>query len=142
MLSNITTAWARDVTDFLMLAAPGAAYSQVEAHGPGVDEGADSPSLLGQHVPPTLPSASTPPPAHTRDGKSTDRNTHFYVLRRDIRDLSPDEARENNNEATVVLAFPVDVAQTPIIEKQLTYAFLPLKELGFTVTGASLTVTI
>lgn len=76
----------------------------------------------------------------TSDGKSTDQNFHFCVLRRDIRNLSPDEARKNN-EATVVLAFPVE-SQTPIIEKQLVFAFLPLRKLGFTVSRASLTVTI
>lgn len=78
----------------------------------------------------------------TTDGESKDQELYFYVTRRDTCDLSPDDARKYTNKATVVLAFPVEVDKTPIIEKQLVYAFLPLRNAGFTVSCAFLTCHI
>lgn len=57
----------------------------------------------------------------------------FYVVRRDITNLPPDPVRQQTTKATVVLAFPVDAQDGPIIERQHVFAFLPLRRAGFTV---------
>jgi hypothetical protein len=38
------------------------------------------------------------------------------VIRKEINNLPPDEARKHTDQATVVLAFPVDEDDEPIIE--------------------------
>ena len=60
----------------------------------------------------------------------------YYAMKSDLRDLPFDEARKDKqgnsiDQATVVLAFPVDEHDEPILEQQYTYAFLPLRRAGF-----------
>jgi len=69
----------------------------------------------------------------TIDGNSTEENHHFYVIRKEINNLPRDEARKYTNQATVVLAFPVDEDDEPIIKQQHVFAFLPLRLAGFAV---------
>jgi len=69
----------------------------------------------------------------TVDGHSTEETQDFYVIRREISNLPRDDARKNINKATVVLAFPVDEYNDPIIKQQHVFAFLPLRRAGFTV---------
>lgn len=70
----------------------------------------------------------------TADETSTVTPNYFYVVRREIHNLPRDEARKNTNTATVVLAFPVDEEEYPIIKQQHVFAFLPLRLAGFTVS--------
>lgn len=60
----------------------------------------------------------------------------YYTMKSDLHNLPFDEARtdkEGNSIdwATVVLAFPVDEHDEPFLEEQYTYAFLPLRRVGF-----------
>ena len=73
----------------------------------------------------------------TRKGK--DESTleqKYYTMKSDLRDLPFDEARKDKqgnsiDQATVVLAFPVDEHDEPVLKQQYTYAFLPLRRVGF-----------
>ena len=61
----------------------------------------------------------------------------YYTIQKNLHHLPPDEARkthkgEDIDFATVTLAFPVDEHDEPIVEQQYTYAFLPLRKVGFT----------
>lgn len=67
-----------------------------------------------------------------------------YIGEKGIRfkNVFKEAIKRDDDEATVVLAFSVDASHTPIIEKQPVFAFLPLKELGCTVSRTSLNVII
>jgi hypothetical protein len=69
----------------------------------------------------------------TCDGEMTEDSLDYYVFRKEIDNLPHDEARKHTNQATVVLAFPIDNEEKPIVEQQHVYAFLPLRMAGFTV---------
>ena len=60
----------------------------------------------------------------------------YYVVKSDLRNLPEDAARKdkrgkNIDYATVVLAFPVNENDEPIIEPQHAFAFLFLRRVGF-----------
>jgi hypothetical protein len=55
----------------------------------------------------------------------------FHVIRKIIQDLPEDTARPEFQSAEVVLAFPVDEEENPVQIQQYTYAYLPLRNLGF-----------
>ena len=66
----------------------------------------------------------------------------FYIQKNLVSNLPPDRAREYTNEegvvvainkAQIVLAFPVDQNNNPIMENQYTYAYLPIRQVGFNV---------
>ena len=72
--------------------------------------------------------------ATTRHGNSETEALHrFQVKRRAIDNLPEDENRPDTRNVEVVLAFPVDRNDNPITSHQYTYAYLPLRNLGFTV---------
>ena len=63
-------------------------------------------------------------------------NQTYYITKSDLCDLPFDEARKDKagksiDTATVILAFPVDEHDKPVIKPQYTYAFLPLRPVGF-----------
>ncbi|KAL9603458.1 MAG: hypothetical protein Q9219_001145 [cf. Caloplaca sp. 3 TL-2023] len=60
----------------------------------------------------------------------------YYTVERDLQNLPFDEARKDKqgksiDSATVILAFPVDEQDEPVITPQYTYVFLPLRCVGF-----------
>ncbi|KAL8701070.1 MAG: hypothetical protein Q9201_005112 [Fulgogasparrea decipioides] len=60
----------------------------------------------------------------------------YYTMKSELDNLPFDEARkdkkgESIDLATVILAFPVDEHDEPVIKQQYTYAFLPLRPVGF-----------
>lgn len=57
----------------------------------------------------------------------------FYVQRHYVNDMPADSARKKVHEAEVVLGFPLDDSNMPIIEDQHVFAYLPLKKAGYTV---------
>jgi hypothetical protein len=66
------------------------------------------------------------------------RTTHrYHVVRRKIQNLPHHDARKNIRQASVVLAFPVNDNEEPALERQHVYAYLPLREVGYTVSGAA-----
>jgi hypothetical protein len=65
--------------------------------------------------------------------EARDESRYYHVVTRYVQGLPADEARKHNDKATVVLAFPVDKDDVPIVEEQFAYAFLPLRKAGFTV---------
>lgn len=56
----------------------------------------------------------------------------FHLTRRQLENLPTDEARKHTNKAEVVLAFPVNEDTEPIIQQQHIFAYLPLRNAGFT----------
>ncbi|KAF4628320.1 hypothetical protein G7Y89_g9830 [Cudoniella acicularis] len=68
----------------------------------------------------------------TVDGESTEKTQDFFVVKKEIPNLPIDEARRDIHQATVILAFPVDEEEDPIISPQHVFAFLPLRLAGFT----------
>ena len=70
------------------------------------------------------------------DLSHSDSTEHlFKTFKRNVTGLPYDEARADNHtdRATVVLAFPVDVEEKPVVDNQYVFAFLPLRRCGFTV---------
>lgn len=63
----------------------------------------------------------------------SERESLFRVSKRDITNLPDDKQREGIDEASVVLAFPVDKRGHPVLESQQVYAYLPLRNYGFQV---------
>jgi hypothetical protein len=69
---------------------------------------------------------------------------HFWIARKTIKGMPMEETRIIEDKgmkkrrpievAEVVLAFPVDQSDTPIIDDQHVFAFLPLKKFGFKVS--------
>lgn len=57
----------------------------------------------------------------------------FWVKKRRVVDLPADPARDQIHEAEVVLAFPIDEDNVPVLEDQYAFAFLPLKKTGYKV---------
>ncbi|KAL8716310.1 MAG: hypothetical protein Q9220_000215 [cf. Caloplaca sp. 1 TL-2023] len=60
----------------------------------------------------------------------------YYIVKNDLHELPIDEARKDKQgkyiqRATVILAFPVDEHDEPVLKQQYTYAFLPLRQVGF-----------
>lgn len=64
---------------------------------------------------------------------------HFFVRRKTVRNLPTERARKDIKDAEVVLAFPVDSSDIPVIEQQHVCAFLPLRKIGFPVSTKSQT---
>ena len=73
----------------------------------------------------------------TRRGKDESTSEQkYYSMKSDLHDLPFDEARKDKqgnsiDRATVILAFPVDEHDEPVLKQQYTYAFLPLRRVGF-----------
>ena len=73
----------------------------------------------------------------TRKGKKESTSEQkYYTMKSALHDLPLDKAREDKqgnsiDRATVILAFPVDEHDEPILKPQYTYAFLPLRRVGF-----------
>ena len=60
----------------------------------------------------------------------------YYTVKSDLHNLPFDKARKDKqgnsiDQATIVLAFPVDQDDQPALKPQFTYAFLPLRRVGF-----------
>lgn len=71
----------------------------------------------------------------TSNANNVSQEEHkFYVARKQIGDLPMDLARPNISTAEVVLAFLVDDDSEPVETHQYTYAYLPLRNLGFKVS--------
>ncbi|KAI9641115.1 hypothetical protein NHQ30_010545 [Ciborinia camelliae] len=58
----------------------------------------------------------------------------FWVKKRRAANLPADSARHDIHEAEVVLAFPIDENDAPVIETQDVFAFLPLRKVGYKVS--------
>lgn len=73
----------------------------------------------------------------TRKGKEESTSEQrYYTMKSDLYDLPFDEARKDKegnsiDRATIILAFPVDEHDEPVLKEQYTYAFLPLRRVGF-----------
>jgi len=66
-------------------------------------------------------------------GQATEELQEFFVIRNEVKNLPADEARKDIDHASVILAFPIDQREEPIIRQQYAFAFLPLRLAGFTV---------
>ena len=68
--------------------------------------------------------------------KTSTSDQKFYIVKREVRDLPYDAARVDKKQksidhARIILAFPVDKDDVPVLEKQHVFAFLPLRRAGF-----------
>ena len=59
--------------------------------------------------------------------------TYYHVTKKELQNLPKDPARENETSAEVVLAFPIDSNDMPVIEQQHVFAYLPMRQAGFSV---------
>ena len=59
--------------------------------------------------------------------------TYYHVTKKQFESLPKDPARENETSAEVVLAFPIDSNGMPVIEQQHVFAYLPMRQAGFSV---------
>lgn len=60
--------------------------------------------------------------------------SHDYLIaRRWVSNMPFAEEREDINDAEVVLAFPLDSSDIPVIQEQHVFAFLPLRKAGYKV---------
>ena len=71
-----------------------------------------------------------------QEGKRSISEQKYYTNKRDLRNLPFDENRIDTNghsidQTTVILGFPIDLQDQPVLEDQYTYAFLPLRQMGF-----------
>ncbi|KAF2810106.1 uncharacterized protein BDZ99DRAFT_442610 [Mytilinidion resinicola] len=56
---------------------------------------------------------------------------NYWTARRQVSNMPNNYARKNISMAEVVLAFPLDADDIPIIEDQHVFAFLPLRKVGY-----------
>jgi hypothetical protein len=56
---------------------------------------------------------------------------NFWTAKRDVTDMPCDPARKGISNAEIVLAFPLDEDDIPILEQQYVYAYLPLNKFGY-----------
>lgn len=61
--------------------------------------------------------------------------TATNVARHEGRDSGSEEASPSPHETQIVLAFPITAESVPVIEQQKVFAFLPIKKMGFNVSG-------
>ncbi|KAF2459569.1 hypothetical protein BDY21DRAFT_317672 [Lineolata rhizophorae] len=66
-----------------------------------------------------------------QNGKELRTHNKYHVVQKAIVNLPPDAARASMNHATVVLAFPINDSDTPIVQPQHVFAFLPVRKVGF-----------
>ena len=59
--------------------------------------------------------------------------TYCHITKKIIQDLPKDPARENKTWAEVILAFPIDSHSVPVVEQQHVFAYLPMRQVGFSV---------
>lgn len=68
---------------------------------------------------------------------STQTTQDYHVTKRVLKDLRKDPARPNTDEVEVVLAFPLAIDSVPIIEQQYVFAYLPVRQVGYSVSLAN-----
>ncbi|KAH8800361.1 hypothetical protein F5884DRAFT_891279 [Xylogone sp. PMI_703] len=64
-------------------------------------------------------------------GGSVSSTKDYWISRRHVTNMPSDSARKNINEAEVILAFPLDGNDHPVIETQYAFAFLPMRKVGY-----------
>lgn len=74
------------------------------------------------------------------DGEEEAKN--FIIRKAIVSDLPEHPSRKGQNDAEVVLAFPIDACLKPIKEPQYVYSFLPMRREGFNVGLARPTINI
>jgi hypothetical protein len=58
---------------------------------------------------------------------------HYQIRRKLLSNLPWDKQRDFNT-AEVILAFPLDINSEPLISRQEVYAYLPIRDFGFSVS--------
>lgn len=57
----------------------------------------------------------------------------YQIKSRTLKHLPRHHARTHSNQAELVLAFPLDGQSVPIVQQQYLFAFLPIRQVGFSV---------
>jgi hypothetical protein len=81
----------------------------------------------------TLSSSQNGVRIHKLQANSYSTVQNYWITRQQVKHMPNDRARKNINEAEIVLAFPLDADDTPILEDQHVFAFLPLRRVGYKV---------
>ena len=68
------------------------------------------------------------------DDRRREETKYYHTTKRTLQNLPKESLRPNGNRAEVVLAFPVDAESIPIIQQQHVFAYLPLRQVGFSVS--------
>jgi hypothetical protein len=71
-----------------------------------------------------------------RNEPPEETSRYYHLTRKIIYNLPKDEQRDFNT-AEVVLAFPLDSDNVPVIKRQDVYAYLPIRDFGFNVRNFS-----
>jgi hypothetical protein len=75
----------------------------------------------------------------TIDDKNHRSNeTKYIMVRHNATDMPQDKRREGVTMSEVVLAFPIQNSNTPVTSRQQVFAFLPINDFGFNVSGSFL----
>ena len=74
----------------------------------------------------------------TVSGERENITVNHYCISRKLLENLPRDAARTHNSAEVVLAFPVDENDIPIIRPQHVFAFLPLSVVGFSVCSSGI----
>jgi hypothetical protein len=62
------------------------------------------------------------------------QETRYHIVKQQLSNLPADNARPDIDECEVVLAFPIDEDSKPLISRQKAFAFLPIRNYGFSVS--------
>ncbi|KAL3457946.1 hypothetical protein BJX64DRAFT_267650 [Aspergillus heterothallicus] len=67
----------------------------------------------------------------TKSTRTTVDETFYRMQKQTLTDLPSHQSRQNQQEADLILAFPIDETFKPVIEPQFVYSFLPMRSEGF-----------
>ena len=124
----------RGVPDTLLLFLPKLQVLTIEIHQPGEAVASVTYSKHDRHENSLSITNLT---KVTRNNTQTSTSAQkFYTVKREVRDLPNDAARVDKegksiDYAKIILAFPVDQDDVPVLEQQHVFAFLPLRRAGF-----------
>ena len=72
------------------------------------------------------------------DDRRREETKYYHITKRTLQNLPKDRLRPDRNRAEVVLAFPVDAESIPIIQRQHVFAYLPVRQVGFSVSRTTI----
>jgi hypothetical protein len=71
----------------------------------------------------------------TKGTGATEERMLYHMQKQTLTDLPAHQSRQNQQEADLILAFPINEASKPVIEPQFVYSFLPMRNEGFNVSS-------
>ncbi|KAL3478807.1 hypothetical protein BJX99DRAFT_256215 [Aspergillus californicus] len=66
-----------------------------------------------------------------KQSSEAEKDTFYYMQKQTLTDLPAHPSRQEQHEADLILAFPIDESFKPVIGPQFVYSFLPMRSEGF-----------